>query len=55
MRRSMKTEQLLACFQRDLDGWLELSHKGHVVFRELRERPGSACCCSLVCSPGDVC
>jgi hypothetical protein len=37
----VKTEQFPACFHRHLDGWLELSHKGHVVFRELRERPGS--------------
>ncbi|HEX8032403.1 MAG TPA: hypothetical protein VF510_01070 [Ktedonobacterales bacterium] len=39
--RTVEAEQLFASFQWDLDGWLKLAHKGHVVFRELRERPFS--------------
>src|SRR5258708_6714291 len=39
-RRSMKTEQGLLGFQRDLERGVKLLDKGDVALRELRERPG---------------
>src|SRR5437773_3837568 len=39
----MKTEQFLAGFQGNLEGGMELSYKGDVVFRELCERPDPDC------------
>src|SRR5260221_474653 len=39
-RRSMKTEQVLPGFQRDLESRAKLLDKGDIAFRELRERPG---------------